>query len=225
MPFSDPLTELREYLATLPEGKVENQAELIHRLAPCWDKLDGSGDEGMFAKKLDRMEDPQWNPPKLTFLLERHGRTVQGSSRAQVHRWTIDVSTGKAECEYITYRQVRPRAAPLNVDAIVSEIVGCITSGAADPRLKWLADSAQVRVLVPTFITGEYKQTIKDRRKRFRMKLEIALEEKGWVWVPGKRDVFRRPLRSSQFHAFPFTTVSILFTSSTTVSTIFVTAV
>ncbi len=37
----------------------------------------------MAAHKLERIEQPEWSPPFLRFLIERHGGTVHGPSRKQ----------------------------------------------------------------------------------------------------------------------------------------------
>jgi hypothetical protein len=46
---------------------------------PVWADLEGASDEAMEPWKLGRMENPEWLPPVLTFVVERHGGTVLGS--------------------------------------------------------------------------------------------------------------------------------------------------
>ena len=85
--MTDPIYELREVLAVPPPPAREIEAHL----APVWDALAGD-DGGMTSRKLHgRMEVVLWNPPRLTFYIERHGATVLGSSRAEVQEWTVDL--------------------------------------------------------------------------------------------------------------------------------------
>jgi hypothetical protein len=65
-------------------------------LAGCWDALSGGTDTNMYAEKLWRIEQPLWSPPTREFSIERHGQTVNGSSRATVYRWSIDLEKGTA---------------------------------------------------------------------------------------------------------------------------------
>ena len=46
----------------------------------------------MWASKLGRMEKVEWQPPYLTFSIERHGATVKGSTRAELQNWQVDTS-------------------------------------------------------------------------------------------------------------------------------------
>ncbi len=43
------------------------------------------------ALELAWDEDLRWSLPYYTFSLERHGATVNGSSRAEVHHWSVNV--------------------------------------------------------------------------------------------------------------------------------------
>ena len=66
-------------------------------------------------KLIDRMEKVEWVPPVLRFQIERHGATVKGSSRAELHEWTIDLCKATAECVSKGSRQIIPMAPRLNV--------------------------------------------------------------------------------------------------------------
>jgi hypothetical protein len=48
----------------------------MHLLANCWHELEGAGQTAMQARKLDRAEDVSWNPPVLSFTIERHGMST-----------------------------------------------------------------------------------------------------------------------------------------------------
>ena len=56
-------------------------------------------------KLIGRMENVEWHPPILTFLIERHGGTVLGSARAELQRWTVDLDRRTATCERVGHRQ------------------------------------------------------------------------------------------------------------------------
>jgi hypothetical protein len=83
---------LKEYLASLPPGSVTDTARLEPILAECWDEFRGSGESGMHPGKLrGRMEEVTWNPPYLAFVIERHGATAFGSTRAEIQLWELDL--------------------------------------------------------------------------------------------------------------------------------------
>jgi len=120
-------------------------------------------------------------------------RHCDGLTRADLHRWTIDIDRGTASCDPDhSYRQLYERDTPLHVEPLVAEIVTLIASGSDDPRIKWLSGRDSVRVLVRDLITGQFKQTQQGRRKRFRTALAQQLHSKGWEIVSGKVDLFRR---------------------------------
>src|SRR5262250_2809176 len=93
-------TALRGFLGSQPPGRLPPAASETVRglLMTGWDELRGSGDEHTYAEKLYRAEDLTWDPPILRFILERHGGTVRGSTRAELHRWEVDVDRGVATC-------------------------------------------------------------------------------------------------------------------------------
>lgn len=99
------MQELLEYLASLHPGTVSELAKLEVLLAVCWEELDGGSDEGMSGDKLHgRMEGVAWQPPILKFRIERHGGTALGSTRADVHDWTVDVNQRSASLSVTGHR-------------------------------------------------------------------------------------------------------------------------
>ena len=181
------------HLDSLPPGELEVTSRLIELLGAYWYQLPDSTFEGMTKGKLQRMEDVKWDPPKLSFSIERHGGTMMGSTRAYLHRWVVDAESWTAECNpQHSYRQLEERDSPLRVGKIVDEILQLVASEKDDERLKWSADRSRVRVLVTSFITGRYQQTQSGRRRRFREALEKRLGEMGWSIVPGTRDLYQR---------------------------------
>src|SRR5881628_2151218 len=72
-------TGTRSYLESTKPGLLDEPAEAGKLLAMAWENLEGSEDQGMTSVKLlDRMEDVCWEPPELSFTIERHGATVLG---------------------------------------------------------------------------------------------------------------------------------------------------
>jgi hypothetical protein len=182
---------LREFLAAIPLGPITDTDTLARLLADAWDEF--SGDDGGIipAKHLNRMEDVAWNPPLLTFTIERHGGTVLGSTRATLQEWTVDVGKGTVACVETRHRQVRPMQARLDVAPIAEEIVAQIVNRQEDHRLKWYADG-RVRVLIGKILPegSAVKQTLAARRRRFWTVLAERLADQGWKEVKGS--VFER---------------------------------
>lgn len=174
-------TGLLTLLATVPPGPITDTAELERRLADCWHELAGDhgGMEG--RKLLGRMEDVAWNPPLLTFTIERHGATVLGSTRATLQEWTVDLEKWTAYCVEARSRQVRPIQPRLDVRPLAEEIASLIVSRKEDDRLRWYEDG-RVRVLIGKVLPegSAVKQTLAGRRSRFWTALAERLEGEGW---------------------------------------------
>jgi hypothetical protein len=141
-------------------------------------------------KLLGRIEEISWEPPTLSFIIERHGGMTYGSSRAELQYWSIDVDEGTAAFGPGSYRQKRPRQPPLDVKPLAREVADLIENGISDERLEWGKD--EVRVQIGKIIPSEYqpKETLTGRRKRFRKALSEELEPKGWIQV--RPNSFRR---------------------------------
>ena len=85
------LNELRQFVTLCPPGPIQDTRTLSQLLAACWDDLEGGRVHGMNAGKLRRLEKAQWKPPTLEFLIERHGGTMMGSTRAELQLWEIHI--------------------------------------------------------------------------------------------------------------------------------------
>jgi hypothetical protein len=172
---------MRDYLKRLEPGPIEVTTHLERLLAKVWDDL--GGDDGMAGQTLiGRMESVEWHPPVLSFVIEKHGGTVLGSTRAEVQQWLVDLDRQTATCEPSGHRQLNPMAKRVDVGSIADEIAQRIVGREADDRLRWLEDG-RVRVEVGRIFPGQsgYKQTIQGRRRRFREALIKRLSTKGWV--------------------------------------------
>jgi hypothetical protein len=142
--------------------------------------------------KLRRMEGPSWDPPRLSFKIDRHGGTCMGSSRAEVQSWKVNLDTGTAECDYAGHRQLRKTHPKLEVEPIADGLIELIVAGRSDARLKWLEAGRRVRILIgrvppETDDRGRplAKDTVASRRRRMARALEARLRVVGWTKAPG----------------------------------------
>jgi hypothetical protein len=187
-------SRLRSLLDCLAPGPIPDATEVERSLVACWDDFAGHDESGMAAHKLiSRMETVIWQPPILTFTIERHGGTVLGSTRAELHCWTVDLDAMTALCTVVGQRTVGPTAKPVReneLQLIAQEIVELVRIGVIDHRLVW-KDSDTVHIVIEqiTPSTG-FARTIQGRRKRLRQLLEELLEKGGWSHVG--RNVFKR---------------------------------
>jgi hypothetical protein len=183
---------LRRRLLDLAPGEIRESAFVAALLADCWHEFEGSTAQRMQAGKLGRMEDVRWDPPVLSFTVERHGAMSMGSTRAELKHWLVDIDRRTARCERNrSYRQALPRAEAVKTEPIARELADIIVAEGGDPRLKWLGDGT-VRILMARIFPYDsgYMQTVSGRRKRLRAALEALLSESGWRAV--RQDVYSR---------------------------------
>lgn len=173
---------LRAYVGTLPPGKIAEIDELISLLTEAWPEIEGGDAASMQPWKLARMEDAEWNPPYLSFVIERHGATVKGSTYAELQQWHVDVHGGTAWCSEGGRRVVRERNR-VDVEPLAVSVATAILARQEDNRLKWLnSQRSRVRVLIGLVIPDKGpKQTVQSRRSRFRHYLECRLQANDWT--------------------------------------------
>jgi hypothetical protein len=89
---------------------------------------------------LSRTEHMVWEPPLLSFVIERHGALVGGgSTRGELQRWQVNVETSEAECFRAGHRQLRPAAPPVRAQQLADEIVYAIVRhDTTNPAIDWL---------------------------------------------------------------------------------------
>lgn len=184
---------LQELLAAVPPGPIQEHTKLDKALADCWDGFRGSGEGGMEGYKLlGRMESVGWHSPVLSFVIERHGGTVKGSTRAELQHWEINLHDQTACIIKEGHRQLEAMAPRVSVKAIAEEIAGLILSGMNDTRIRRQDDGSVKIVLSKIFPSGSgFKRTVTSRRKRLLEHVRDDLAEMGWVMVGG--DGFRLP--------------------------------
>jgi hypothetical protein len=173
------ISDLRAFLDTRPRGPIPDASRLIELLASCWHDFAGSSETNMQPEKLARIEDPDWNPPILTFKIERHAQTVMGSTRASLYEWSLDLESRTASIMRKGRRQLRPIAKKLDVKPIAESLADAIINGRRDDRIKIMAD-ASVKIDIGRIIPETNQQTTTDRRKRLRRCLTALLEPHGW---------------------------------------------
>jgi hypothetical protein len=184
------LRQFADYLDTIiAENKFHDERNIVlERLRGLWSQLSGSSYENTTPDKLCRAESLDWQRPNLSFCLERHGGTVNGSSRADVHYWVVDLQKGSAAIEREGYRQLDPRSPPLNTKALAAELADLILQGVDDPRLEWQDGRTSVILVMNEIIPETYARTTQDRRKRFRSQMKEVMEERGWkLYKKGNR--------------------------------------
>jgi hypothetical protein len=174
---------LREILDHNGPGPVSDSAALVRELQKVWDDFEGASETAMEAHKLNRIENPHWDPPVLRFGIERHGALVGGgSTRDEVQAWEMNLDTARANIVGSKRRQSRPTAPRLDVKPLAEEIAKLAMAGADDDRLKWSADRNAVTVRIGKVIPDRsaFAQTVRGRRERFRSQLDALLSASGW---------------------------------------------
>ena len=182
---------LLNILRNLPSGPISgDQCDEVRRLLQeCWLELEGGQATSMAPWKVSRAEDLRWDPPYLSFIIERHGATVLGSSRAELQVWTIDVEKGTASYAQKSYRQIRPTSPRLDVKPIVEAICEVVQQGPQSNsaliqnKIVRFRETGEVSIRHGDLISGDNKQTKAGRRKRLRDALIVAMKAMGWDFV------------------------------------------
>jgi hypothetical protein len=175
---------LGNFLKNLPTNKpkiAENASpKIIELLQICWQHLDGSEENNTDSGKIYRAENLRWSPPLLYLELERHGATVNGSSRAEVHHWAINVNRGTAQIVKVERRQLTKMSPRMDVKAKAREIADVIFHDLEHPSIQWDDNKLVVIIAISQIIPETVAQTTQSRRKRFRVSLDSILLEQGW---------------------------------------------
>ena len=81
-------------------------AEALAFVANHFDEFNGP-DEALASHKLRRAEQLKLEGEILTFVIERHGGTVQGSTRAELQEWTFNLEDLTSSMAVIGFRQIK----------------------------------------------------------------------------------------------------------------------
>ena len=187
------MNSLVTYLATIPPGPIPDPGDLERRLAACWHEFRGD-DGGMTGQKLlGRMEEVVWEPPILTFKIERHGGTVHGSSRAELQHWEVNLRQETAIIVKHGHRQLKPMAQRIYIKPLVDKILEAIRIGSESELVSKYADGTVAVKTTAIFPTGSaVRMTLEGRRKRLREGVASALLKEGWLRLGP--DIFRPPI-------------------------------
>jgi hypothetical protein len=177
----DAVEHLKRALLKLHPGAVSEEyvPAVLNALEAAWPLFSGCGEESTFASKVHRAESLRWEAPLLSFILERHGRTVYGSSRADLHYWQINLDTREAYIIKNSTRQLRPIDRPLKVQPIAEKLADAIVNQREEEVIVRKSPSL-VYLKIGQIIPETYKQTTASRRKRLRKALTEALKPTGW---------------------------------------------
>ena len=131
-----------------------------------------------------------WNPPVLSFVVERHGSTVLGSTRAEKQQWNLNLENKTATHRTIGFRQLYPKAPALKVKPIAALVCEAVRQGPNSNSdlisrgiLVW-RDAHTIVIQHGLLIPNDgYQMTISGRRKRFRAELKSLMAAIGWELV------------------------------------------
>ncbi|MDF1552534.1 MAG: hypothetical protein P1P84_05695 [Deferrisomatales bacterium] len=197
----DAIERLKAYLGGMEPGPIREEQELTALLSDAWPQLANSSDGGMKPDKLfGRMEDLCWAPltSALSFRIERHGGLVNGSTRAEIQSWNVNLAARSAECRETGHRQFLPMSKRFDAKALAVDVASLVERRLEAPGLKWHPDG-RVKILIGELVPeGNAQRTMTGRRKRFRVALESILVPKGWQLIrhnefapPGAADTQR----------------------------------
>ena len=190
------MVEELERLRTTLQATEPGALDVTSELRQAWDYLEGGSDGGMEAYKLHlRTRNMTWDPPILSFDIERHGAIVAGGSGyAEIQTWDVDIDKGTASIVNTRNRRVLPMQPRFDTEALAKELAEVITSHREDPRIRWSKDGTRVQVRFGAALPAASQQTSEGRRKRLNKTLSERLESLRWTrraggwWVPPKED-------------------------------------
>ncbi len=180
------LQNLVQHLTTLPAGPISDEGTVLILLYHAWDDLLISNHGGFNKDKhIDRAVNLTWDPPQLTFDIERHGGFVQGSSRADIQSWSVDIQANSATNTSSRSKQMRPASPRMDMAPIVARVLASISEHSDDPWITWLdAEKSRCRLNIAQIVPDQGpSQTVRERRKRLNGDLEKALSSAGWALV------------------------------------------
>ena len=142
--------------------------ELVdEHFAEVFDRFEGARATSMEGHKLDRLENPCWADPVLSFEIERHGGLVKGSSRSEVQAWGFDFDSLTAAGGTVTYRQTRPRAPSLDTKTLAAELLDIMVVGTPDERVRYRKDGGMT-IVMSKALPPSVRQTREGRSRRLR---------------------------------------------------------
>jgi len=175
---SESLLKLQEAFQSIKDGPIDDP-NFERLLIDAWDSIDGSSLTNLTAEKLGRMEDLEKRDGAIYFKIERHGGTINGSTRAELHTWEVDVMNGKATIVHWGRRQLYETDKRLNTKPIAQELAKSIIEKQDHKWLQWNKDKTSCKILISAVIPATNIQTTTYRRKKLRENLNKLLEPAG----------------------------------------------
>jgi hypothetical protein len=186
------IENLVRVLNRVPAGAIPASIsdELFKYVVASWNEFSGSSITNMDALKILRDDGPDevtWHPPCLSFVIDRHGATVLGSTRAEKQQWTLNLEKRTADQMPIGYRQLRPNASKLDVKPLADGVRKAVQEGPSSPSqlvsdgiIVWKNDDELTVFHGKIVRGGGYQRTVSGRRKRFIADLKAKMELFGW---------------------------------------------
>jgi hypothetical protein len=178
----EPMEQLLDYLATVPVGAVTDTADLAECLAACWDEYAGSSETDVAAAELaGRLHSAVWRPPVLSLEFEPKTGAARRRFGAPLPRWLLDTEKRSVTQSIQPSRPPSPNRPKLNIVELAQQITRLVVEHRDDFRLRWYSDGS-VRVAVGVIFPegAGFKQTVSNRRRKFRMALDEKLTAAGW---------------------------------------------
>jgi len=184
------MTDLK-LLESASTGLLDEISAVYELIAVLWEECElvGYDDGGMTTDKLYRAEHISWEPPLLSFRIERHSAIVGGGpKKAEYQVWTFNVPERTKTWSPDGYRLMEPLEPRIKVAPLAEEYADLAVNRQLHHTLIWVPNG-EVRIniaLVPgLWNTNEHgrtlaKETIDGRRRRFRKAFESILLPKGW---------------------------------------------
>ena len=188
------IENLSRVLNGVPAGAIPASIsdELFRYVVASWNEFSGSRITKMDALKILRDDGPAevtWYPPRLSFVIERHGGTVLGSTRAEKQQWTMNLEKRTADQMQIGHHQLHPNAPKLDVNPLANGVCKAVQEGpsshsrlVSEGIIVW-KNNDELTVFHGKIVRGGYPRTVSGRRKRFTADLKSKMERVGWNLV------------------------------------------
>ena len=176
------MEKLREFLAILPAGLVVDPRELAGLLAPCLGEFAGwTGRDVEDAELAERIQRAVWRPPFLKIAVGTGVESSPGVPSGPAQEWELDLNTNRASLAKPPPRPFQPTRPKFNMPELAEQVARLIQERRQDPRLRWYSDGSVRFAVGIMFPEGAgFKQTVSNRRRKFRLAMDEKLTAAGW---------------------------------------------
>ncbi len=145
--------------------------------------MDGSDDQNTWANKLHRLERPTIEQDGcITFQLERHGGTVNGSTRAHLHTWQVNLTKKTATITRHGHRQLQATKR-WDYKTAAHEILAVVEAGQQHQAVSWIKEFTHFQLTLNKVVPGGAQQTVTSRNRRFKEFFIKEAADQGWTCV------------------------------------------